>query len=277
MGALLRLSAIWFSLSVPAIVVGAVLGLESRPAPDDPLGPSGALLIVNALTAGIVFAVARTATARGWRLAVLVGGLVLSGQTLLMQMEALYFIQQMKMPFRTLAAVAATNTASAAGAGLAALLLFRDAPSAGDPGRLSKAGWVGAVVLYVLVYFVAGFLVAWSFPAVRAYYGDAANLDLGPLAAFQVLRGALWAALVAWAASQLRGGRIPRALLVGTALAVLTGAQLLGPNEAMPWAVRGAHLLELASSMFVYGALATLMMVRRPRETLAAQAVQPPH
>ena len=121
-------------------------------------------------------------------------------------------------------------------------------------------------VVYVILYFTFGYFIAWRHPDVRAYYN---GVDTGSFAAhmamvardtpwlilFQVLRALLWTALALPVVRMMKGGRLETALAVGLLFSVVMNAQLLLPNPYMPDAVRMAHLLETASSNFLFGAL----------------------
>jgi hypothetical protein len=133
----------------------------------------------------------------------------------------------------------------------------------------TAAGWMRkaatAVVLYVVLYFVFGYLVAWQSDAVREFYGGSESASalhhlsrvlrgepwLLPL---QALRALLWVALALPVIALMRGRRWERSLALGLLFAVLMNAQLLLPNAAMPAAVRHVHLLETAACNLLFGA-----------------------
>ena len=119
--------------------------------------------------------------------------------------------------------------------------------------------------LYVILYFVAGAVVAWSSAAVRAYYGDGLDIDVGKLALLQLGRGAVWTGLAALLAATVQGRSLTVAGLVGAVFAVLMAAPLLYPSAVIPWPVRQVHLVELALANFAFGALAVLLFRRRVR------------
>lgn len=119
------------------------------------------------------------------------------------------------------------------------------------------------VVVYPLLYWLAGYFIAWQFQAIRHYYTGAASNE-GMVAGFlgffkdglyflQVGRGFLWF-LLAWPfLFYFRGNRLQGALLLGALFSVLHCAQLLLPNPYMPEEIRYPHLLETASSTFIWG------------------------
>lgn len=70
---------------------------------------------------------------------------------------------------------------------------------------------------------------------------------------FQMVRGLIWA-FFGYLIVRIVGVRkYQTPLAVGLAFAVLMNSQLLLPNPFMPEAVRMAHLLETASSNFLFG------------------------
>ena len=119
------------------------------------------------------------------------------------------------------------------------------------------------VMVYPLLYWLAGYFIAWQFQAIRHYYTGAASNE-GMVAGFlgffvdglyflQVGRAFLWF-LLAWPfLFYFRGSRLQGALLLGALFSVLHCAQLLLPNPYMPAEIRYPHLLETASSTFIWG------------------------
>ncbi len=146
------------------------------------------------------------------------------------------------------------------------------APSDEQTQRLSMPArewaWkLGALVLaYVILYFTFGYFIAWQNPAVREYYGGA---DAGGffaqmadilsnqtwLVLLQMLRGLMWIALALPVIRMLKGARWETALAMGLLFAVVMNAQILLPNPYMPETVRMTHLLETATSNFIFGGL----------------------
>ena len=121
--------------------------------------------------------------------------------------------------------------------------------------------------LYLVIYLLFGYYVAWQFEAVRIFYNDETILlpftahvsDLATnsfsLFPFQFFRGVLWAGLV-WLILRLSGGSsLQKTFLVAGVLAV-PASLLLIPNPYMPEAVRMAHFWETFSSNVLFGLLA---------------------
>jgi hypothetical protein len=141
---------------------------------------------------------------------------------------------------------------------------------------MSEWAWKLAViaVAYVILYFTFGYFIAWQNPAVRNYYGGS---DEGSFVAhmrtvlataswlvpFQILRGMLWAALALPVIRMMKGQWQETALSLGLLFAVVMNAQLLLPNPYMPEVVRMTHLVETASSNFIFGLLIGWLLTQR--------------
>jgi hypothetical protein len=130
---------------------------------------------------------------------------------------------------------------------------------------------------YLALYFGAGYFIAWQNPELRAFYGQpgdplpflshmASVLASDPwLVPFQVLRSLVW---VACALPILRGTRWPlwaTALVVGLMFSVPQNVGHLLPNSLLPInSVRLSHLVETASSTFIFGVLVTRLLYAGP-------------
>jgi hypothetical protein len=135
--------------------------------------------------------------------------------------------------------------------------------------------WKLAVIAiaYVILYTAFGYFVAWKNPAVQAYYG---GIDEGNYFArmytiltstpwflpFQALRGMLWTLFALPVIRMMKGRWQETAFAVGLVFAVLMNSQLLLPTPLMPEAVRMTHLVETASSNFIFGCLIVWLLHR---------------
>jgi hypothetical protein len=128
-------------------------------------------------------------------------------------------------------------------------------------------------IIYMILYSTFGYFIAWKNPALQAYYG---GIDEGSFFAhmkavftsapwlepFQALRGILWALLALPVIRMTKGRWQETAIAVGLLFAVLMNSQLLLPTPLMPEAVRMTHLVETASSNFIFGYLIVWMLHR---------------
>jgi len=133
-------------------------------------------------------------------------------------------------------------------------------------------------VAYVILYFTFGYFIAWKSPAVRAYYGGSdpgsflAQMnnvlrDTPWLLPLQVVRAMLWTALAVLVIRMMNGRFWEVGLVVALLFAVVMNTQLLIPNPFMPAEVRMVHLVETASSNFLFGWLVVwvLLFTRKPK------------
>lgn len=147
-------------------------------------------------------------------------------------------------------------------------LLFRQA-QAGPSARFRVLGarapgaLVGRVALaimaYPVLYFVAGMLV---YPSIREFYTTQTIPPVGLVVALQLLvRGPILVGVCVLMARMLGLSRWAGAVAVGAALATLNGiAPLIVPSGVFPDAVRWAHLLEIAGSNIVFGAVVAWLL-----------------
>jgi hypothetical protein len=210
--------------------------------------------------------------------------------TFMLQIESVVFLPRHLPPgfVNRLFAMGAAMGLVAAPAAVWIHRRFRPSPSEGRvpsgipaaPGEWTlRLAWLAAA--YVALYFLAGYFIAYRNPDVVAYYDDA---NVGSFAAqmlkvwrtapwlfaLQMLRGVLWVACVIPFIVSFRGRPWELPLLVGCAFSVWL-VMLLVPNPYMPESVRMSHLVETASSNFVFGCIVGASFVRpRERRTFAA-------
>ncbi|HMG97198.1 MAG TPA: hypothetical protein VK565_12920, partial [Gemmatimonadaceae bacterium] len=118
------------------------------------------------------------------------------------------------------------------------------------------------------------YFIAWRNPAVLEYYrgvDEGAFLvhmgtvvrDRPWLIPFQIVRAMCWVALALPVVRMLKGQWQETALSLALLFAVVMNAQLLLPNPYMPEPVRMAHLVETASSNFIFGWLVGWLLTQR--------------
>lgn len=261
-------------------VAGALVKLPESGEAGAQAGDAAArLLVVCFLTAAVLTYIILRSRWAGWKLAVTMFLVYYGVATFMGQIESAVFITQLPpgaLPrlFLMGALVAAPFTA------LAVLVLGKRKASPADVGsntrlRMPAREWMWKLsiiaVVYVILYFTFGYFIAWRHPDVRAYYN---GVDTGSFAThmatvardtpwlipFQVLRAMLWTALALPVIRMMKGRHLETAIAVGLLLSVVMNAQLLLPNPYMPDAVRMAHLLETASSNFLFGTLVGWLM-----------------
>lgn len=126
---------------------------------------------------------------------------------------------------------------------------------------------------YLALYYAAGYFIAWQNPEVRAFYGSPGEaltfvqqmvhvFTTDPwLTPFQLLRTLIW---VTGGLLIIRGSRLPlwqTALVVGLVFSVPQNIGHLMPNPMIPLnSVRISHLIETASSTFIFGLIVTWLL-----------------
>ena len=278
-----------------AAIAAAVL----PPAPgvqpaSDPVSAACALLVMTASNSVVIAYVVRRSRWSGWTLAAALW-LVLYGVTTVMpQIESAYFITRLPrgmLPRLFVAGAIVTALVSP----LAVKLLGRWRQGATDAESprlpLTARDWIVrlaiVVVAYLVLYFGFGYFVAWKSEAVRAYYGGsdpgsfAVQLrtvvrDTPMLVPLQVLRALLWVAIAIPVIRMTTGPWWQAALCVALLFTVVMNSQLLLPNPYMPQDVRLTHLVETASSNFIFGWVLVAALLWRRGGTPTHVAPAPP-
>jgi hypothetical protein len=252
--------AIWAALLAGNIGGTLLVTLPGPAAGDGPLSGGQAFLAVNALFALVLASLAARLTGPFRQRAIILFLLLYLVETLLSIVESLFFGAFLNLPAGLLGGLAAVNAVKSALAALVAAGLWR---GAGDVAAIDGLPWKlpAIILLYIILYFGAGQVIAWQSAAVRAYYGQGLAIDTGRLVLLQIGRGAVWAGLAWLLARNLRGSALSKAGLSGAAFAVFMTGPLFYPNALMPWAVRQVHLVEIGVSNFLFGLLAVWLLM----------------
>jgi hypothetical protein len=266
---------------------------ESGPVPE-----MTGLLIVCGLTALVVMAMIYSSRWYGWKLIVSMSFAFYLVMTLVTQLEAWYFLLGITIGPELMSRLFLQGIPTAfIFIPLAVLVMGRAKAPAHDltppvivPMDLKEWLWkLGAIYLaYLVLYYAAGYFIAWQNPAVRAFYGSPGEalpffqqmahiFSEDPwLTPYQLLRTLIW---VAGAYPIIRGSRLPlwqTALIVGLALSVPQNIGHILPNSLIPLnSVRISHLIETASSTFVFGLIVTWFLYPKYVLTLKNEATLP--
>ncbi len=135
---------------------------------------------------------------------------------------------------------------------------------------LIKRGIILVVVVWPLIYFFAGYFIAWQFEDIREFYSDTvesgsfASIMIGNFTSglyfFQILRGGLWILISIPVLMIANVSVVRKGIILGLLFSVLGASQLLLPNPIMPEMVRMAHLLETSTSNFLWGFVIVLYL-----------------
>ncbi|HKV35674.1 MAG TPA: hypothetical protein VJP89_15160 [Pyrinomonadaceae bacterium] len=261
-----------------AVVSGALLSTAAGPStPADASAALAALFAVSLINAAVWTYVILRSRWTGWKLIVTVLFVFFGVSTLMPQIETAYFITRLPpglLPRLFLAGIIMALVF----APLAVLILGK---ARSEPNELredwrqkmSTGEWISKlsliVLTYLILYFTFGYFIAWKNPAVRAFYGGndpssfvshIASLlrDEPALFLLQAVRALLWTAIAVPVIKMMRGAWWEAGLAVALLFAVMT-SQLLLPNPLMPAEVRMAHLIETATSNFLFGWLVVLI------------------
>lgn len=166
----------------------------------------------------------------------------------------------------------------------AVLILGKKSPQGIDKRRprltISTGQWLVKlgviVVIYLILYFTFGYFIAWKSEAVRAYYGgsDPGSFlvqmrsvvrDMPWLVPLQVGRAMLWTLIAVLVIRMMKGRWWEAGLAVALLFSVVMCVQLLLPNPLMPTDVRMVHLLETATSNFIFGWLVVFVLADRKK------------
>jgi hypothetical protein len=263
-------------------VAGGVTGQQGSSQTPGQTGAAAALLAVCFLNTLVLTYVILRSRWGGWRLVATVFVVFYGVMTFMSQIESAVFIT--RLPPGMLPRLFLMGVLIAAPFSVLAVLILgkrKADPADTEPNTrlvMPTGEWVWKLGVigfgYVILYFTFGYFIAWRDPAVREYYGGVdeggffaqLGTEMGNrrwLVPFQFLRGILWAVLAMPVIRMMRGRWPEAALAVGLLFAVVMNAQLLLPNPYMPDAVRMTHLIETASSNFIFGLFVGWLLTQR--------------
>jgi hypothetical protein len=279
----LKVIALTIILFVCIAVAGGIVGLSGTAQTSEPAGRAALRLIavcfleVTVLTHLIV-----RSRWTGWRLIAGVAFVFYGVTTFMPQIESAVFLT--RLPAGTVPRLFLMGVLIAAPFSvLAVLILGKRKPEIGDAAPnprlvMTTREWAWKLTVialaYVILYFTFGYFIAWRNPAVLEYYrgvDEGAFLahmgtvvrDSPWLIPFQIVRAMCWVALALPVVRMLKGQWQDTALSLALLFAVVMNAQLLLPNPYMPEPVRMAHLVETASSNFIFGWLVGWLLTQR--------------
>ena len=278
-----KLLVLTIILFVCFAMAGGVLGQQANAQSDQAGAAALLLLTVCSLQASVLSYLILRSRWTGWRLVATMFVVFYGVATFMPQIESAVF--PTRLPPGMLPRLFLMGALIAAPFSLlAVLILGKSKPAPSDPQSNSRlimpAGewaWklVVIVLAYLILYFTFGYFIAWRNPAVPEYYGgtDPGSFfaqmgtvlrDTPWLIPIQVVRAMLWVALTLPVIRMLKGQWPETAVAIGVLLAVVMNALLLLPNPYMSEPVRMAHLVETASSNFIFGVLIGWLLTNRP-------------
>ena len=268
-----------------AVVSGALLATAAEQTP--PAGsnnPLIALCIVSLITTAVFAYVILRSRWTGWKLILAVFFVFYGVTTVMSQIETAFFVTH--LPPGMIPRLFLSGAIIAAVFALLAVLILgkvrsnQFAAEHHERLKFSSGEWLGKLLIiifvYIVIYFTFGYYIAWKNEAVRAYYNGS---DPGSLLAqmnsvvqstplllpLQAVRAILWTLLALPVIRMMKGQWWEAGLAVALLFGVVMTCPLLLPNPFMPEEVRMTHLVETASSNFLFGWLLVLILTWRMR------------
>jgi hypothetical protein len=257
--------------------------IPNSPAEPGPVPQMTGLLIVCATSVLVIMSMISSSRWRGWKLMLSMSVAFYLVMTLVTQLESWYFLYGITVGKELMLGLFIQGLPLAFIFMPIAILVmgrFRRPEHEADDSKIVSMPisvwlWKLAVIYiaYLVLYYSAGYFIAWQNPEVRAFYGSPGaplpffqhmtNVFLNDpwLTPYQFLRTLIW---VAGAYLIIRGSHLSlwqTAIVVGLALSVPQNIGHILPNPLMPLnSVRMSHLIETASSTFIFGVIVTWLL-----------------
>lgn len=269
-------------MSVSSLIVGIHQSSQSSSS------PFALILIYSFLNTLILSVFIINSKDRGFKLILKTFIIFYGTQYFMTQIETIYFNYAVKMPLSELTKVLISGGITAIIFSLAAVLILGKYKGKKDSIDLKFIAYtyvsklIPSILLlsfiYVLIYFIFGYFVAWQFADLRQFYSGSTNIlnvfqhcakqfrDDPMLPLFQFIRGILWCGLSIVIINSLKNKGIRTYVITALLFSILITSPLLFPNAYMPASVRLGHSLELATSMLTYGIISVGILRNKIRE-----------
>lgn len=274
-------------LYIPVWIAGAMViqgqlpEIQSDPGLiDENLG----MLFLALMNTLLIISLIITSRWRGWKLAIILAIAYYGSFTFITQIETWYFLSDLTVPVELLPGLFLM--------GLTVPLIFIPAAifvcgywkngsakkvpaSVSIPLNQFLLKLMAISVIYVIIYWLAGYFIAWQNPDLRAFYGSPGEItqfwvhtfqtlsESPDLFILQLIRGAIFALFVY---PVIRGSAVNpwiTAIIIGSLLAVPHLGHILS-NPLMPDAgIRFSHMIETASSTFLFGMVIVWLFHRK--------------
>ena len=288
------LMVVYFALFA---IGGQIVGpyLPNNPAEPGPVPQMTGLLIACASSVAVIMMMIASSRWHGWKLMLTMSVAFYLVMTLVTQLESWYFLYGVTIGTDLMLRLFVQGLPLAfIFIPIAVLVMGRFRRTEGETEYSTIASmpiteWLwklGVIyIAYLVLYYTAGYFIAWQNPDVRAFYGSPGEIQPffsqmtnvffnDPwLTPYQLLRTLIW---VAGAYLIIRGSRLPlwqTALVVGLVLSVPQNIGHILPNPLIPInSVRMSHLIETASSTFVFGLIVTWLLYPKRVQQLHARS-----
>ena len=277
-----------FVLFLMFYILGSLVVAEVMPDPtvseSGLISPEIGLLIISLANSLLVGALILTSRWVGWKLALSLALAYYGTVTFLMQIETWYFLSAITvgselLPLLFLMGIPPAFMFIPLAVWILGKWRAREDPLQHSALVMPVKQWVWKLaviaMVYLILYWMAGYFIAWGNPELRAFYGHPGEAepffthtlntlrDDPLLFPFQILRALLWAVC---ALPIMRGSKVKpwwTAVLVGLLFSVPQNLGHILPNPLIPIAsVRLSHLIETASSTFLFGLIVVWLLHR---------------
>jgi hypothetical protein len=270
----LGLSILMMILWIAGIFIGNAIFPSSLMEMSADSKVSGELMLFLAclMNTGVILYFIYNCRIKGWILAGILFLVTFGIQSFMAQIETLWFNDSLKLPINGIWAIVTGGAVMNLVFAFAAVWLTGNFSTSlkseytkvkPDIVPLLKRVILFSVIIWPAVYFMAGYFIAWQFSEVRLFYSGSTEMasfyDLmkdnlvSGLYFFQIFRGVLWILIALLVFSVTYGSLVHKGIILGLLLACLGSSGLILPNPVMPYMVRMGHLVETASSSFLWG------------------------
>lgn len=270
---ILLITIMFISMAVSSILIGVKHGPEST---ENTVIPVLIYCILNTIILTLFIVKSKL---RSYKL-VAVSFIIFWGtQYFMTQIETLYFNSAVKMPLEELIRNVTSGAIYIFVFSLLAVLIlgkFKGETNFQYSNLKIKTIIISAIpnmillsIVYVIIYFVFGYFVAWQFADVRYYYTGSTHIisffthmsSQDPvIISFQLFRGILWSILAIIIIYSLGIENWLTYITTGLIFSILITAPLIFPNSYMPVSVRIGHSFELSTSMFTFGVVSVIIL-----------------
>jgi hypothetical protein len=283
---------VWFLLGFLMMVfqiMGMALGIQLFPSDimDEAMKSETSLLtffLTCLLNAGAILYFVRYSTLKGWKLTGVIFLLGFGLMYFMSQIETLWFNDSVQFPIMGIYGIVTGGAFMFVLFALATTWITGNfkrsenkeiSSNTIDFALLWKRILLISVVIWPLLYFSAGYFIAWQFEAIRFYYTGsvvkesylfmfADYLDSN-LYLFQIFRGLLWVLLSMLVLKFMRGTIVQKGIALTMLLVFLCCIQLMLENPFMPQAVRMGHLLETSTENAILAIIMVWVLVKSPK------------
>ena len=276
---ILKYAGIWIGLSflmtfywiLSLVIAGTIIPANMPDAPPESTPGTLMLFIISALNSAILLLFIYNSTLSRWKLVFLLFLITFGLQYFLSQIETIWFNDALQMDPSLIGMVVLGGAISILAFSITATWVtgrFKKAQNFHGQIPIEKSSilkWIGvhALCTWPIIYFLAGYFIAWQFSEVRAYYTGSTAMDsfvsimkgniTSGLYFFQIFRGLIWIAIGYLVLISVEGSARKKGIILGLLFSVISSSQLLLPNPIMPEMVRIAHLIETSTSNLIWG------------------------